>query len=685
MRATNPTGVATDDRGPGIATESAVWHGGWLRVAIALVLAGQGMAFGLAANQTPPESLVAFRVLHGGLAASALIVLVLLGGPLLRESWASLRAGRITVDLLFLISLSGAFGVSVASTLRRDGPVFYELVAILLAIYTVGKLLGARSRVRALRAVEALREEHAVCTRVDAAGRRERVPVDQMRSGDRVIVGAGETVAVDGVIARGRSLVWTTPLTGEPDPAVRGPGDPVLAGMRAVDGVLEVTVTAAAGARRLDMMLRAVEEARLAPSALQRAADRLAARFVPLVLVVCAGTFAFWLERGTLVQAVENGLAVLVVACPCALGLATPLGIWSALVRLARLGIVARSGDFVEALATADTGLFDKTGTLCEPDLRVGAFRIMADSPLPPDELRAAIAAAEAGIEHPVAAALRGVTQPAEGSRGVGDGTWTQLEARVIPAGGVRARVRATGHGREVEVIAGTPSFLADSAVDVAGIQSQGGTDDGFGLRRVWVAVDRVLAAQVELREQPRASAGDAFAGLRDLGWSVEILTGDRMLATGGWPGVQVHTGMTPDEKAARVRLLQARGARVLFVGDGLNDAPALSAADVAIAIREGADLARSTALAVVSGQNLGTLPAAVRVARAVRAAIRSNLHFAVGYNTVAMALAAVGWVHPVLAALLMAGSSAIVSTRVLRAGGEEAPPLPATATGTTG
>lgn len=648
------------DAGPGVEAAGPAWLGGWMRVAIALVLAGQGMAFGLAANETPPESPVAYWVLHGGLAASALLVLLLLGGPLLRECFHALWGGRITVDLLFLVSLLGALGASVFSTVQREGPIFYELVAILLAIYTVGKLLGARSRAKALQAVESLRAEHATASRKTVSGDWERVPVASIQVGETVRIAAGETIAVDGTITTGRSLVWTTPLTGEPDPMPCGPGDPVFAGMRAVDGVLTVIVTAGDGARRLDRMLRAIAEARLAPSHLQFAADRLAARFVPAVLLVCIATFVFWFWRGPLAPAVNHSLAVLVVACPCALGLATPLGIWSALVRLARLGLVARSGDFVEALATADVAFFDKTGTLCEPGLRVGRFTVLPASPLPTGELRALLAVAESGVDHPVATALRSEVAPVS----PGSDRYSQLETRIVPGGGLVARVRDAGGDRIHEVVAGTARFLGERgiAVDEASTGSS---------REVLVAIDGVVVARIELVEQSRAHTAEAFAALRALGLTVEILTGDPAFARDRWPEIPRATGLTPEAKAGRVRAAQASGARVIFVGDGLNDAPALAAADVAIAIREGAELARTNALAVVGGDSLGTLPDAVRITRDVRAAIRSNLRFAVAYNAAAMALAAAGLVHPVLAALLMAASSLIVSTRVLRAGAQ--------------
>jgi len=648
--------VTSADPGPGVEAGGGAWLRGWVRVAIALVVAGQSMSFTLATNLSPPEGRT-YWLLQAGLAVSAAVVVALLGGPLARESLAALRARRITVDLLFLVTLAGTLVVSVYGSVQRRPTVYYDLVAILLAIYTVGKLLGARSRARALQAIEALRAEHDTCVVIDAAGREAVRPAGDVAPGELVRVAAGAAVPVDGRVREGRGLMLTTPLTGELEPAVFAPGDTVYAGMSSVDGVFVIDVTAGGGSRRLDAMLGAVARAQLQPSRVQLEADRLAARFVPVVVAVSVLTFAGWLTWASLDRAIVNGLAVMVVACPCALGLATPLGIWSGLVRLGRLGLVARTGDFIENLATADTVLFDKTGTLCEPELAVRTLVLAPDAPLEAGALRGALGAAESGIEHPVAAALRRL------DAGHGSGPrWRQLEARVVPACGIRARVVAEGADRVHELAVGEPAWIAELA---------GAPVTSVGARReIAVAVDGRYAARIELDETPRARAGAVFGELHALGVGSMILTGDRSFPESVWPEIPRITGMSPEAKAAEVRARQSTGARVVYIGDGLNDAPALAAADASIAVRQGADLARSSAMAVLAGESLASLPRAIGVARDVRAVIRSNLALAAVYNAAGMAIAAAGWLHPVAAALLMAGSSIVVSMRVLRAGG---------------
>ncbi|MBE2214026.1 MAG: cation-translocating P-type ATPase [Opitutaceae bacterium] len=651
--------ASAPDGGPGVEAAGTVWLGGWVRVAVALVVAGQTMSFALATNLSPPEGRT-YWLLQAGLMLGAGVVLALLAGPLLRESWIALRARRITVDLLFLVTLAGTLAVSVYGSVWRRPTVYYDLVAILLAIYTVGKMLGARSRARALQAIEALRVEHDRCVVVMADGREETRSAGAVVVGEWVRVPAGGAVPVDGRVREGRGLVLTTPLTGELEPAAFAPGDTLYAGMRSVDGVFLLEVTAAGGARRLDAMLGEVAAARLKPSRVQLEADRLAARFVPLVVGVSVLTFGGWLLAASLDRAIINSLAVMVVACPCALGLATPLGIWSGLVRLSRLGLVARTGDLLESLATADVVLFDKTGTLCEPELAVRALAVLPGAPMSPTDLRAALAAAEAGVDHPVAAAVRRL-----GPDGEGGPVFRQLEARVVPACGIRARIAGPDGARVHEVAVGEPAWI--STLVGADVPTAGAR------REIAVAIDGQLAARIELDETPRARAGAVFARLAALGLPSVILTGDRNFPASVWPDIPRRTGMTPEAKAEEVRARQARGEHVVYIGDGLNDAPALAAADASIAVRQGADLARSSAMAVLAGESLASLPQAVVVARDVRAAIRSNLWLAAGYNAIGMAVAGAGWLHPVAAALLMAGSSIVVSTRVLRAGGGRA------------
>ncbi len=622
---------------PGVELDWGVVIRAWWRIGVAAVVAGQSMVFGLAVNLTPPEG-TAYWIVHGVLLAAALAVCALLLPPLLGEAWRAGRARTVSVEMLFLVTLVGALGASLTATLTRTGAVYYEVVAILLAVYSAGKTLGARSRAKALRAVDDTRERFDRATRPDGTA----CTVAELLVGDTVRVGPGGAIGVDGVVRAGQSFVQETAMTGEWRPRACGPGDAVWAGTHAIDGELTLEVRAAAGQRRLDAVLATVGAARLAPSALQRQADRLAATFLPLVVLVSAGAFAFWSWRAGWVTGLFNSMAVLLVACPCALGLATPLAVWQGLARLVTLGLVARTGDVLDTLARIDFVCFDKTGTLTEARIVVTGWRIEPAFGGEADWLRGAVAAVERGLEHPVARAL---------AAGPVAGAAVEATARrIVPGAGVEARV----DGRAVRV--GSGRWLA--------VDPEGGDE------RIVVQVDGRPAAVIECAEAWRAGVAEALAELRELGVEGEVLTGDTSWPAAELHGVPVRAGLAPAEKMARVEELRRAGRVVVVVGDGINDAAAMSAADGAIAMHGGTALAQATAPAVFLGDDLRFLPAAIRTARQVRASVAGNLRFAAAYNTLGMAFAAAGLLHPVGAALLMLGSSAWVSWRALRRGG---------------
>ncbi len=740
---------------PGLQADQRMLDRAWLRIGVGLLVVGQAMAFSLAVNLTPPEGL-AYWILHGGLIASALGVLVFLGGDLVGGAWTALRQRRVSIDLLFLVTLAGALGGSLVATFTRTGAVYYEVVAILIVVHTAGRMLGARSRLAALHAVDQTRERFETCDVRRPDGTRTRRAVGALAAGDVVIVAPGGPISVDGEIIAGRGYVQETSMTGEWRPPSRGPGDRVLAGTFSVDGSFDIRPST--GPRRLDGVLAAVAGARLAPSALQRQADRLVAWFLPVVATVSLATFGFWMGRGPWDRALFNAMAVLLVACPCAMGLATPVAVWGGLARLAAFGLVARTGDFLDALARCDVVCLDKTGTLSTETLAVRAWRTEPDFRAREPWLRAAVAAVEEGLAHPIAAALRqechrlndngprarersdpnvcrltddigppppnsadpnvrrligdngpqapersdpnvchliddklpevrarriepaiaappGEASPPGGVCHVIRDKWPQATARRIEPGlGVVAWV-ADGAGPPVELRVGERLLGAPDAVG----RAKRGSDawepaperrtDG---KQVYVFVEGAPAATIELAETWREGRDAALADLAALGVEVEVLTGDPSAAADGFPGATLRAGLTPADKQERVRALVASGRCVAFLGDGVNDAAAMSAAQASIALQAGADLARAAAMAVYAGGDLRFLPRAVRLARSSRRSIRLNLRFAAGYNAVGMALAAAGVLHPVVAALLMVGSSAFVSFNALRSAAAE-------------
>lgn len=637
---------------PGLQADQRLVDRGWLRIGAGATVAGQAMVFSLAINLSEIDGW-AYVVVHGILISSALGALVFLGGDLVRSAWESLRERKISIDLLFLVTLLGAFAGSLVSTFTRAGSVYYEVVAILIVVHTVGKMLGARSRVAALRAVDDTREKFEWCELVQEDGSVRRTKISTLASGARVRVAPGGAIAVDGEIVSGRGYVQETSMTGEWRPEPRGPGDRVLAGTFSVDGSFEICVSS--GARKLDAILDVVSQARLKSSQLQQQADQLMAWFLPLVVGVSVATFVWWYVHGPWAGALFNAMAVLLVACPCAMGLATPVAIWGGLARLAKLGLVARTGDFLDVLSRVDMLCIDKTGTLSTSTLSLKAWRIEPVFLSRAAWLRAAVVAVEEGLAHPIAEALRADRYVLSDAI---SGKIAVLERRIVPGQGVVAHVE-DGEGGQVELAVGEAALGGETESRVL--------RDIHSGKGICVFVEGELAATVEMEERWRDGLKDVLSGLRELGIETEVVSGDPRAAEVLGAVVAVRAGLTPAQKLVRVEALVRAGRTVLFIGDGINDAGAMSAAQGSIAMHAGADLARASAMAVFVGEDLRFLPRAIEVARTARRSIRTNLLFASVYNVAGMALASAGVLHPVAAALLMLGSSVFVSVNSLR------------------
>jgi heavy metal translocating P-type ATPase len=643
----------------------AVDGSAWFPVALGAVIASQAMVVGLAVNLSEPTG--ALRGwLHGALIVSALAAFAVLGLPLARAAWSCACQRTVRVELLFLAGVVGAFGASVWATWTGTGAVYYEVVAILLTVFTAGKVLTARAKAQALTEARRLRETFDPARVLGPDGRAtpER-PVTAVEPGDLLQVFPGEAIPVDGRIVRGEALVRETPLSGEPGPAVRRPGDSVLAGSFSEDGELVIEATRAGRSRRLDDLLRRVEAAQqsLAGTLAQAQADRLAAVFLPVVLAVAAGTFIAWGAQGRWSDALFNSLSVLLVACPCALGLATPLTLWHTLTHLAARGFVARDAATLERLANVTSLVCDKTGTLSTEQVALIDFVTTGDA-VERSRWLEILAEIQRRSSHPFARAFVGA-----GSAG---GTGVEIRSfRSVPANGVEAWVvdGAREHhvrvGRAEWLVVGTQKIAADELI---GRLHTRGSD-----ALVFVASDGVVMAVAQLREQARNAAAVALARARGLGLRVRLLSGDsseRAHDLAGELGAfdEILIGQSPTDKSDRIEAWQAQGERVLFVGDGVNDAPALAVAEVGVAMDAGAPLATATADVVLCGGALHEVPEAVRMARQAQKTIRGSLSWAASYNAIGMALAALGHLHPVAAALLMVGSSAVVTWRSVRA-----------------
>ena len=644
-----------------------------VRLGVGVVVAAQAMVFGLALNLHDDVPADTRAAVQGALLAGTLLVAGLLGGPLVRAAWRATRAGRLTLEALFLLTLAGAFAASLLAHVGGRGAVYYEVVAVVLVVYTLGKVVTARGRAAAVAASRAWAGGLATARRVGPDGTTTVVPVADIRAGDEVEVNPGERIPVDGVIAAGVGFVAAAAVTGEPFPVVRRPGDGVTAGAVSADAGFRVTATAPGTARQVDRLLAAVDAACDAPLSLQAGADRVGRWFFPLVVVTAAGAFGYWAvvagAGGDV--ALLHALSVLLVACPCAIGLATPLVVWGAVGRLAGRGLVVRTGDAVERLAGVDCVLFDKTGTLT--DDRASIVDVETVDGVDRAWLVGVLAAVGGRSDHPVARAFADFARPA-GGRVVG--------VRAVPGCGVEAEVEDPAGGRH-QVRVGRPGWAAEGEKGRRGEEEMGSEcltrlrslspllpfSPSPPLHQIAVTLDGRPVATATLRERVRDSAADALAGFRRLGLPVEVLTGDGPGRAEALGLPAARAGLLPDDKLRRVRALLAAGRKPLVVGDGINDAAALAAAHAGAALATGTDLAVGAAGMTLYGGDLRALPWAVGVARgAVRAARRAML-LAAGYNVVGMSLAAAGYLHPVAAAVLMVAASLTLVFTAARAG----------------
>lgn len=600
--------------------------------------------------------------LRGLARAAALLlslpVLQLLGAPL---ALAIARTGRwFSVDGLVLLGVGGAFAASVWNTVQGGGEVYFEGAAMVLTLVGLGRWMDVRTKERARQHVLALTEEEwPPALRLADQERGEHddalVPVEDLRVGDRIRLEPGAIVPVDGVLVDGRAWVDTARLTGEEQPRSVGPGDRVLAGSTLVDAPLVVRAEAVGAGRVREQVERALAEALERADQPTALADRLARWLLPLAVVISLGAGVHHGQSGGLERGLMVALSVLVVACPCALGLATPLAWWTALAEAWRRGILVRGGDVLEALARVEHVFLDKTGTLTSPVPTLTSVQLHQAGL---DEASAVgLARALEGVsDHPLARALRradrALPQAAHPSQEPGRAPVPMVtEARAIPGMGVEGMVGGrrlflgrplAGGERRTELDASAPAEALGMAAELR---------EG----------DTVLAT-LHFAARPTPAAREAVEGFRRLGLEPVVLTGDgagpgRVLAQS--LGIQVESELLPDAKAARI---ESAPGTTLFVGDGLNDAPALALADVGIAV-EGAT-PRSLALAdatLVGAATLAEVPGLIELARWAVGQAQRNLAWTVGYNAVALGAAAGGWLHPALAALLMALSSATV------------------------
>ncbi len=646
--------AAADDR------ERAGW---WRRTVVAVPLTLAVLALSL---WTPDDATWA----RWSMAVLTVPVQFWAGWPFLRVAAARARVGTANMDTLVAIGTLSAFGLSavelVFDTGHHRGHLHFDMAALIVAFLVLGRWLEARAKGRATRAIARLAalgaHEASLLDPAHPDG-EHRVPVSRVRVGDLVRVRPGEKVPVDGVVVEGSSAVDQSMLTGESVPVDKGPGDEVAGATVNRQGVLTVRATAVGADTALARIVRLVAEAQGSKAPVQRLADRVAGVFVPVVLGLAAVTFAAWaLAAGRPLDGLLAAIAVLIVACPCALGLATPMAVMVGTGRGASLGILVKGGEALERAKSIDTVVFDKTGTLTRGEM---ALVDVVGGP----EVLARAAAAEVGSEHPVGRAIVAGAR----ARGIDVGAATVTGFEALAGHGVRAEVDGC------QVVVGTRRLVGPSP----SLEEAADRQEAEGRTVVFVGWDGEARGALALADTVRPGAREAIAALTAMGIEVALVTGDNprtAAAVAGQVGIdRVMAGVLPGGKADEVGRLQAEGRVVAMVGDGVNDAPALARADAGIAIGTGTDVARETSTITLLSADLAGVATAIRLARATYGTILQNLGWAFGYNLVAIPLAALGVLDPAVAAAAMGMSSVTVVGNSLRlyrfgAGGASAP-----------
>ena len=672
------------------------------RTTLALTVAALLVGYMALARLVGPLDDIPRRILHPAFFALALPVQFWAGRQFYQGAWRVGRHGSTDMNTLIAAGTSAAFAYSVVATFAPQvfdsvegltAAVYFDTAAAIVGLVLLGRLLEARAKGQTSEAVRSLIALRPQLARILEHGEEYEIPVRAVQPGDIVIVRPSEQVPVDGEVIDGTSSADESMLTGESLPVPKREGDAVFGATLNTTGLLRIRATAVGADSALAQITRLVEEAQGSKAPIQGLADRIASIFVPVVFAIAALTLAVWLAFGpqpAATFAILNAVAVLIVACPCALGLATPTAIMVGMGRAAQRGVLIRDADALQQARRIDTVVLDKTGTITEGRPEVTAVTLVAQSPVEEDALVRLLASVERGSEHPYAAAA---VREAE-RRGLNLEWPEQFEA--IAGQGVVARV--DGHA----IVAGNRDLLEARAVTLDGeaaaeLDRLAAAAAERGETPLLIAVDGMPAGLVAVADRIRESAAPAIARLRTMGVTVVMLTGDRAAtarAVASQVGVdEVRAQVSPAGKARIVDELRAAGHVVAMVGDGINDAPALAAADIGMAIGTGTDVAMQSAPITLMRADIGGVVFAIGVSRATMRTMWQNLGWAFGYNialipvaagvgyllfntlldgaTVPLVLRPVfgeeGFLNPIVAAGAMAVSSVSVMTNSLR------------------
>lgn len=583
------------------------------------------------------------------------ISFVLLGWPILANAVDRAREGSLNSDLFILVGVGAAIVYSGVSTIRNSGGAYFETTCMVLVLFTLGRYLEAIGKARSTRAIQSLNATLPSVVEVTRHGSKLVVAAEGVEVGDLVHVPAGQVIPIDGTVESGRAQLNVQIVTGESAPVEKGVGDSVLAGSLNLDGLLQIKAQSVGAASTIGRLKSLIDQARLSKGMYQRAAERAVAYFLPCVFVLAIATAVLHLMFGSVESAILSSLAVLLISCPCALGIATPAAVWIAIGRAARSGVLFKGGASLEALAGIRAVAFDKTGTLSSKDMEVAPFfNGHADTTRSREWMSIAAGLAES-TRHVYSDSILRHARDREIEPAV------LTEVRTVPGAGVK------GVAQGKQVYLGSVTSMADSSAawEEAMIQEAARIRDAAeGLS--CLTVDGSVRALFSFRDELRPEASKAVRELRNLGCEVQLLTGDHLQradAIARQLDIPFHAALTPHDKVEAIAHLRRTHGTVAMVGDGLNDAPALAGADVGVAMGCGVDLARDTSDVCLVGDQLTYLPWAIRLARKTMRTIRFNLFWAFSFNAVGIPLAMMGKLNPVFAAIAMVvGSLTVVA-----------------------